>query len=528
MTRRPIDRPGCFVLLLIVGAMASGKAEAQGSKPFPLPKDRAAWDSRREALRGQVDESLSRGLPARPKDVRLEAKGRESRPGPTIEPFAIDDASGKIGGVLVLPEGAGESRRVPLVLLVRDPARPSKGAIEEPGFDGRPPAATLAGFGFATLAIDPNPAEGPHLRDLRIALGAALARPEFDADRVAVVGIGPAGLVALRLMAIDERVDCGVVAVESRDLLPSSRTRFEELAALCAPRPLSLMVGEALPSLANSPAKAIERAVKGTYKVYGPEGTGLAMNIYGEFPGHDSVATRLQWMAGLEQLDKHLRPQGPTPLDHAPETEPEADGRFVDLAERGIAGWSAEMSQRPGTWTWLDGVITCKPLGPNEFGWLRLPIEVDDFILKVEWRVPDKGNGGIFLRAKPVTWALPPGDLSKPRLQALGLEWPSRTGLELQAQADPGDANRYSSGSLYRHAAPAANPTRVPGQWNRYTVRARGPRIEVWSNRRQVLDTSLDRYPETLPNPPLRGYIGLQNHGSPAEYRNLKLLRLRD
>ncbi len=152
----------------------------------------------------------------------------------------------------------------------------------------------------------------------------------------------------------------------------------------------------------------------------------------------------------------------------------------------------------------------------------------NDFILKVEWRVPDKGNGGIFLRAKPVTWTLPPSDLSKPRLQALGLEWPSRTGLELQAQADPGDANRYSSGSLYRHAAPAANPTFPPGQWNRYTVRARGPRIEVWSNGQQVLDTSLGRYPETLPNPPLRGYIGLQNHGSPAEYRNVKLLRIHD
>ena len=57
-------------------------------------------------------------------------------------------------------------------------------------------------------------------------------------------------------------------------------------------------------------------------------------------------------------------------------------------------------------------------------------------------------------------------------------------------------------------------------------MRARGPRVEVWSNGRQILDTSLDRYPETLPVPPLRGYIGLQNHGSPTDYRTIKLLRL--
>ncbi len=101
------------------------------------------------------------------------------------------------------------------------------------------------------------------------------------------------------------------------------------------------------------------------------------MTIFGEFPGHDSIATRLQWMAGLEQLDKHLRPQGPSPLGHAPEPEPELDDRFIDVAVNGIAGWSAEMSQRLGTWTWHDGVITCKPMGTNEFGWLRLPIEVE-------------------------------------------------------------------------------------------------------------------------------------------------------
>ena len=80
---------------------------------------------------------------------------------------------------------------------------------------------------------------------------------------------------------------------------------------------------------------------------------------------------------------------------------------------------------------------------------------------------------------------------------------------ELQAADDQGQASTYSSSSLYRHAAPAANPSRPAGEWNRSTVRCRALRVEVWSNGGQVMDTRLNGYP-TLRQPPLRGYIGLR------------------
>jgi hypothetical protein len=241
--------------------------------------------------------------------------------------------------------------------------------------------------------------------------------------------------------------------------------------------------------------------------------------------GHLGEAfTLLEWDMMLELFDKTLRPQGPTPLGHAPEPEPVVDGRFLDPAAHGLAGWSVEMSQRPTTWRWEDGTIVCEP-GANEYGWLRAPIEVDDFVLSLEWKVPKAGNTGIFLRARPVDWEIYPSPEGKLDVATLGPTWPSRTGLELQATDDAGVANKYSSGSLYRHAAPAENVTRPAGEWNRYTVRCRGTRVEIWCNGRQVLDASIDRYP-TLRRPPLRGYIGLQNHGVAAQFRNLRLLRL--
>ena len=400
----------------------------------------------------------------------------------------------------------------------------------------------FARFGCATLAINGLPSAYSPAESIRAALDATLSRPEIDPARVAIFGLGSHGISALRAMAVDPRITCGVVAVEATavsvavasrmggPLSPASTLPSQELAALCAPRPLCLMIGESLPlpSGNQSAGRLLERAVKGTYKVYGKEGSDLNFTLFGEFNGHDSISTRLQWLMGLEWLDKHFRPQGPTPLPHEPEPEPafdSADPTVLNLTEHGIAGWSSEMAFRPSTFTWKDGVVVCQP-GPDEYGWLRAPVEVGDFLLQVEWQVPPHGNAGIFLRGQPVTWILPPSAENKLRVSTLGLTWPSRTGLELQTQDDAGTANRYSSGSLYRHAAPSANPTYPPGQWNRSTVRARGTRVEVWNNGQQVLDADLTNSSDTLPNPPLRGFIGLQNHGNSAEYRNVKLKRL--
>jgi hypothetical protein len=294
----------------------------------------------------------------------------------------------------------------------------------------------------------------------------------------------------------------------------------EAVLALCAPRSFEMMVGTRDASSPLSGVLVFRDTLRRAYSLVRPPGH----HMEAIFGGLGREFTLLEWDMMLEHFDKELMPQGPTPLGHAPEPEPVVDDRFVSPAAYGLAGWVAEMSQRPGTWRYDDGTIVCDP-GPNEYGWLRFPLELDDFVLSLEWKVPPGGNTGIFLRARPVEWFIPPSAEAKWHVATRGLEWPSRTGLELQAQDDAGQANKYSSGSLYRHAAPAENVVKPAGAWNRYTVRLRGPRVEVWSNGRQVLDTTIDGY-ETLRHPPLRGYFGLQNHGVGAEFRNLRYLRL--
>ena len=553
-----LDSQLAWSFRLVVGLVAAlgwistppARADLPPGQPFVVPKDRAEWDAQRPALYDRLGGSFRAMRPEIMKYV-----GEFAPPGPVGLPPGVAAEVVRLtpthpgnppfdGLYLRRDRPTAPAGRVPLVVLLVAP-QPAGTLATAPGWDGRPPAAVLVEMGFAVLMFDHRQfgfGFGMPECPLQGALGAVLARPEVDPTRVAVVGLGRTGMTALRLMAMDSRIACGVAAVEVVDasmtwtiegspLGPATvTTHADEYIALCAPRPLNLMVGETLPlPVGKSVGKALERAAKGTYRVYGKQGEGrLSFTHYGEFAGHDAIPGRLAWMAGLEWLDKHFRPQGPTPLAHAAEPEPTldpADPGVLNLTEAGIAGWASEMSARDSTWTWQDGVVKCQPR-EHEYGWLRCPVAVDDFILTVEWKVPARGNAGIFLRARPVDWLLPPTEENKLRVSTLGLTWPSRTGLECQTQDDPGQANRYSTGSMYRHAAPAANPTHSPDQWNRTTVRARGPRVEVWNNGEQVLDADLSRCTDILTEPPLRGYFGLQNHGAPAEYRAVRLKRL--
>ncbi len=290
---------GRFALLGILAASA-GPASAQAPRPFEIPKDRASWEARRAGLRDEVIQALGAATPAR----RFVLREGDARPGPSLKRFSIEvvpPTEGGPGGVLILPGGADPSRRVPLIVHVGAPWRPGHEAVDAPGLDGRAPAVALAAFGFATLAIDADPVGSTHLRDLQAALGVALDRPEVDLDRVGVIGLGPAGPVALALMAIDDRVDCGSASVELRDFTdvgtlfgrvpPEGSRAFDGptfvdlLAALCAPRPLGLSYGERLPLPTRSAGRRLEGGSGGSTSPTAPRGPASLRPTSASSPG---------------------------------------------------------------------------------------------------------------------------------------------------------------------------------------------------------------------------------------------------
>lgn len=149
-----------------------------------------------------------------------------------------------------------------------------------------------------------------------------------------------------------------------------------------------------------------------------------------------------------------------------------------------------------------------------------------DFVLELEFKIPERANSGIFLRTPD-------------------LKDPVYTGIEVQVSNSFGKetwTNKSCAGAIYDCVAPTENPVKPPGQWNRYRIVCRGPKILVAVNGRQVVQMDLDRWtrpnqnPDGTPNKfatPLKdfartGHVGLQDHGRPIWYRNIRIKRLDD
>ncbi|MBM3334362.1 DUF1080 domain-containing protein [Candidatus Sumerlaeota bacterium] len=176
-----------------------------------------------------------------------------------------------------------------------------------------------------------------------------------------------------------------------------------------------------------------------------------------------------------------------------------------------------------GVWTLRpDGVLECrnKP-GQATGGWIGT--KTDDwanFDLKLEFNVPPDGNSGVFIR-RPIK-----GD-------------GAYEGMEIQVIDD--DAKVFGKlqpwqhcGSIYREVVPAVRATRKAGTWQSMEIVADKNIVRVCINGVEIVNADLDKYTtattraKALKDRPRQGYIGLQNHGSGIEYRNIRVKRLPD
>jgi hypothetical protein len=116
--------------------------------------------------------------------------------------------------------------------------------------------------------------------------------------------------------------------------------------------------------------------------------------------------------------------------------------------------WTSVRDDGPAGWTVKDGVLTVRKGAGN----IRTKRAFRNYQLHLEWRVPagiagkgqGRGNSGVFLAST--------GD--------------GDAGYELQildSYRNPTYVNGQA-GSIYKQAAPLANPARAPGQWQSYDV----------------------------------------------------------
>ncbi|MDZ7720766.1 MAG: family 16 glycoside hydrolase [Balneolaceae bacterium] len=206
-----------------------------------------------------------------------------------------------------------------------------------------------------------------------------------------------------------------------------------------------------------------------------------------------------------DELVERSNSQNKNQEDQEAESEPLFGSLFNG---ENLDGWQVIGNQE--SWGVEDGILYTDGAGS---GWISTEGQYDDFIIELEYRVPEGGNSGLFLRA--------PHEGN-----------PANEGLEIQILDDY--AERYAdlkpwqyTGSIYFEQAVSKRVTKPAGEWQSMKVRAEGPNIQVTLNGEQIINANLIQYMENAPNHPgllkRSGYIGLQNHGDRVDFRNIKI-----
>ena len=187
------------------------------------------------------------------------------------------------------------------------------------------------------------------------------------------------------------------------------------------------------------------------------------------------------------------------------------DGKSLDA-------WKGFKTAAPGAgWQIVDGTLHRAGQG----GDLVTKEQFGDFELELEWKVAGPGNSGIFFRGLDEGETIWHG---APEMQILN-----------NAEHRDGKEPLTSAGSNYAVHAPVRDVTKPIGEWNQVRLIARGAHVEQWLNGVKVVEYELwspdwearvkkskfIKYPQY--GRAKRGHIGLQDHGDPVWFRNIRI-----
>lgn len=179
---------------------------------------------------------------------------------------------------------------------------------------------------------------------------------------------------------------------------------------------------------------------------------------------------------------------------------------------KSLAGWAGAKDN----YEVVDGAIQCKT---GHGGILRTEDMYQDFVARVEFKLPPGGNNGLAIRY--------PGEgdtayVGMCELQVLDTEHPK------YGKLDP----RQAHGSAYGMAAATRGYLRPTGEWNYQVVTVKGPTIKVELNGSVILDTDLSKVSDFMANSPhpgkdrTEGYFGFAGHNDPVQFRNVSIKKL--
>ena len=193
----------------------------------------------------------------------------------------------------------------------------------------------------------------------------------------------------------------------------------------------------------------------------------------------------------------------------------DAEQGFVSVFNgKDLNGWEGPVEN----YEVVDGAIQCKA---GSGGVLHTTEEYADFIVRLEFKVPEGGNNGLAIRY--------PGK-GNPAYDAM---------CELQVLDN--NAEKYANldlrqfhGGAYGMAAAHRGYLRPTGQWNYQEVTVKGSTVKVELNGTVILDTDLSKVNmmKVMANSPhpgkdlKKGHFGFAGHNDPVAFRNIAIKKL--
>jgi len=230
-----------------------------------------------------------------------------------------------------------------------------------------------------------------------------------------------------------------------------------------------------------------------------------------------------------KKIEEKPEAVGPETIDNQLTEAQKAEGWQLLFDGQTTLGWQIFKGRKNNTWEAVDGVLHCKALNESTTGDgderadLMTSEQFENFELQFDWKIAKEGNSGVMFRVTEE------------------FDQPYYSGPEYQLMDDVGFPNEtpdHLTGSNYGMHAAGKTKIKTAGEWNTSKIVVNQNHVEHWFNGDKVVEYELNS-PEWIAikkaskwneangyGASPAGHIVLQDHGSEAWFRNIKIKTL--